>query len=241
MGSRARATGVVILLAPGNISAGGLQGDYCAALGKGLESYRRALEDLVYEMEDDFAQGRWDDAVREAFNAYIDWFEDHYRIQVREGYFPQTVDSSYSTPSVQSTGQGAGSLAIGALVMFVLVLLLLWVALDACRYSRYRRRYRGYTVPPVIYRPIFWGRPRPPRPPRTPPPPPPRPPRNNRPSGGFTPGGGFGGGGASRGGGFTRGGSFGGGGASRGGGFTRGGSFGGGGASRGGGTRGGRR
>lgn len=252
VGSQERDNGVVLLLAPGNVSAGGLQGDYCAALGEGLDRYA-ALENLVYEMEQDFVRGRYDDAVLEAFDAYIDWFEDHYHIRAEEGYFPQEVYESYSTASgVQATGQGAASagLAVGGILLFILVLLLLWVALDACRYSRYRRRYRGYSVPPVIYQPVFWGRPR--RPP--PPPPGPRPPRNNRPPqppfGGFTGGGGFGGGGASRGGsrpgggGFTRGGSFGGGGASRSGGarsggFSRGGSFGGGGASRGGGFRGG--
>ena len=56
-----------------------------------------------------------------------------------------------------------------------MVLFLVWVVLDGLRYRRYRRRWMrpGLGVPPVIYYPVFWGRPRRPRPPR----PPRRPPR----------------------------------------------------------------
>ena len=244
VGSRERNNGVVILLAPGNISSSGLQGDYCVALGTGLETYRAALEDLIYTMEEDFAAGDYDAAVLTAFDQYIGWFEDYYRIQVTEGLTAQTSTGSYSTAHVQSFANVGSVFSVGILVMLIVGILILWVILDGIRYGLYRRRYRGWAVPPVIYRPIFWGRPRRPRPPK-----PPRPPRAPRPprgggsfggasrGGGFTRGGSFGGG-ISRGGGFTRGGSFGGG-ASRGG-FSRGGSFGGG-ASRGGGFRGGGR
>ncbi len=269
VGSQERDNGIVILLAPGNVSESGLQGDYCVALGTGLERYEDTLNDLIYEMEDDFAAGRYDRAVRTAFDAYIRWFEGHYDIQVREGYLPQDA--------YQDTSAG-GSPVLGTLIVLLVIILLLWVIFDGIRYSSYRRRYRSYPVPPVIYRPVFWGRPR-----RRPPPPPPRPPRGGHSSppagsGSFHQGGSFGGSGASRGSGS----SFGGSGASRsgssssrssggfsrssgpskssGGGFSRGGSFGGsrssgsrssgsrsgasrsGGASRGGGgSRGGRR
>lgn len=243
VGSQERDNGIVILLAPGNVSESGLQGDYCVALGTGLERYEDTLNDLIYEMEDDFAAGRYDRAVRTAFDAYIRWFEGHYDIQVREGYLPQDA--------YQDTSAG-GSPVLGTLIVLLVIILLLWVIFDGIRYSSYRRRYRSYPVPPVIYRPVFWGRPR--RRPLPPPshhrpPPPPRPPRGGHSSppagGGFHQGGSFGGSGASRGSGS----SFGGSGASRsgssssrssggfsrssgpskssGGGFSRGGSFGG--------------
>lgn len=130
-------------------------------------------------------------------------------------------------------------------VLLLAALFILWIILDRIRYNRYRRRYLvpGMGRPTVVYRPIFWGRPRRPRPPRAP-----RPPKGPRPpQGGPRPpkGGGFGGGrppqGGSRptrqapkrpsGGGFggNRGGSSFGGGRSGGfGGGSRGGGFGGG-------------
>lgn len=142
-------------------------------------------------------------------------------------------------------------------IMVLLAVLVIWVIIDRIRYNRYRRRYLmpGMGTPTVIYRPIFWGRPRRPRPHRTPRPPhggggfgggprrprggggfggSPRPPRSGgsgRPSGGsFGSGsrGSFGGG--SRSGGFGGGsrGSFGGGSRSGGFGGSRGGGFGGG-------------
>ncbi len=141
-----------------------------------------------------------------------------------------------------------GGTSLGAVVMLIIAIFVVWMLLDAVRYSRYRRRYivgAPVNVVRPVYYPIFWGRhfapphpPRQPRPPRGGGRPPmgggfgggapraPRPPRSNRPSGGSF--GGFGGGsrsGGSRGGGFG-GGGFGGG--SRGGG-SRGGGFGGGG------------
>jgi len=257
VGSAERDNGIVILLAPGNISAGGLQGDYCISYGTGLENYGYELEDMIWVMENDFADEDYDDAVLTAFDEYIDWFESRYGILVAEGYVPSS--GNFSTANVQSYEYEGNYFPVGTLLLVILVIIVVWVILDRARYNTYQRRYRGYTVPPVIYRPIFWGRPHyaPPRPHRTyrAPQPPPRP---SRPSGSsFTRGGSFGGGGASRGG--FRSGSFSGGGASRsssfhrssgfggsrGGGFSRGGSFGGGGASRGGfrggGARGGRR
>ncbi len=61
----------------------------------------------------------------------------------------------------------------GTAMKFILVLIVifvLWIWLDKLRYNRYRRRYMmpGMGVPTVVYRPIFWGRPRRPRPPRPP-------------------------------------------------------------------------
>lgn len=164
---------------------------------------------------------------------------------------------------------GGGSLLVSLLpaIILLIVLLVVFSWIDSLRYSSWYGRYGTMTVPPVVYRPIFWWHrpgsrwyrrrqmPPPPRGPRGPGPRPPmgggpRPPvsggpRPSRPTpprtggGGFNRGGGFGGG-STGGGGFSRGGGFGGG-RSGGGSFggSRGGGFGGG--SRGGGFGGGRR
>ena len=255
VGSAERNNGVVMLLALENISQGGLVGDYCVVVGTGLENYADDFVSLQsYYLESDFAAGDYDDGVRAAFDAFIDWFADFYGVTIREGYIP-AVRETYSSGSgyyyTETHGYVApafGSLVSGV-VMLLVVLLVLWVILDGIRYSRYRRRYLrpGMSRPTVLYYPVFWGRPRRPRPPR--PPRTPRPPRRP-PSGGTFGGGSFGG---SRGGMFG-GGSFGGaggslgsfsGGSFRSGGARRGsfggGSFRGGGGRRGGGARGGRR
>lgn len=157
-------------------------------------------------------------------------------------------------------GTGSSGSAMGAFILLLIALLILWVIVDRIRYNRYRRRSRTIGVARPYF-PVFWGRPRRPRKPRAPHRP--KTPRNPKPprGGGAKPGG-FGGGfsggakpGGSRGGsksfgggsfgssksfgGGTRSGGFGGG--SRGGGFgsSRSGGFGGG--SRGGGFGGGSR
>ena len=260
VGSAERNNGLVIVLALEDYTPSGLKGDYGVSGGDGLYAYGEELTDLLYAtMETDFAAGRYDDGVRETFDAYIDWFADFYGVTIRAGYVP-AVQENYSTGNyyTQTTGTvapAAGSV-LGSIVMLVIVLLVIWVILDRIRYNRYRRRYLmpGMGIPTVRYYPVFWGRPRR----RRPPPSPPRrnPPRNKPPRGGGFGGGSFGGGfGGSRGGssrssssrGSFGGGSFGSGfGGSRGGssfggrssrgGFGGGGSFGGGfGGSRGGG------
>lgn len=180
------------------------------------------------------------------------------------GQLHAVLGSSYQE-SAFSAGAGVVSAIIPILILIVL-LVVLFNVIDGIRYSSWYGRYGHMSVPPVVYRPIFWWhrpgsrwfrtRRRPPPPPRGPGgfgggPRPPRPPMGGGPrppmGGGSRPApprsGSFGGG--SRGGGFGSGGagSFGGG--SRGGGFG-GGSFGGGsrggfggGGSFGGGSRGG--
>ena len=189
VGSAERNNGVVMLLALENISQGGLVGDYCVVVGTGLENYADDFVSLQsYYLESDFAAGDYDDGVRAAFDAFIDWFADHYGVTIREGYIP-AVRETYSSGSgyyyTETHGYVApafGSLVSGVVVLLV-VLLVLWVILDGVRYSRYRRRYLrpGMSRPTVLYYPVFWGRPRRPRPPR--PPRTPRPPRRP-PSGG---------------------------------------------------------
>lgn len=95
--------------------------------------------------------------------------------------------------SALSGGDDGMAVTIVAFLMLLAALFILWIILDRIRYNRYRRRYLapGMGAPTVVYRPIFWGRPRRPRPPRAP-----RPPRGPRPpQGGPRPpkGGGFGG------------------------------------------------
>ena len=246
VGSAERNNGVVMLLALDNISQSGLQGDYCVAVGTGLEEYADDFVSLQsYYLESDFAAGNYDDGVRAAFDAFIDWFADHYGVTIREGYIPAVRETYSSGSGYHTVTTGYVAPALGALVSGVvsllLVLLVLWVILDGMRYSRYRRRYLrpGMGRPTVLYYPIFWGRPRRPRAPR-PPRPPRRPPTGGGSFGGSR-GGTFGGGSFGRSGGSRGsfgGGSFGRSGGSRGG--FGGGSFRGGGGSRGG-FRGGRR
>lgn len=267
VGSAERDNGVVVVLALDDIAQNGLQGDYGAAYGDGLYDYGDQLNSILYYyMEDDFAAGDYDAGVEKTFDAYIDWLAELYDVTVRENYIP-AVRETYSTAGgyqTQNSGYMAPTVGMLArnLVMLLVVLFIIWIILDAVRYSRYRRRYLmpGMGIPTRRYYPVFWGRPRrrrpppPPRPPRSGPgaPPPPRggstrPPTPPRSSGGSRGGGIFGGGtfgggsfGGSRPSGGSRG-SFGGGGSfgrssggSRGS-FGGGGSFGrGGGGSRGG-------
>lgn len=210
----------------------------------------------------DFNTEHYDAAVEKLFSALAIWYEHSYGGVAREdqpGYYGYDYDTS---------GWYASNTALDviiSLVIIIIILLIIVAVLDSMRYRRYQRRYvRRNITPPVVYRPIFFGRshrtyrPKPPKPPRRPP----NPPRNNPPRGGSF-GGGFSGGSrptsrpssgfgsSNRGGSFggsggfggsrgSRGGSFGG---SRSGGFggSRGGSFGGGRSGGFGGSRGGRR
>ncbi len=122
-------------------------------------------------------------------------------------------DSGWYAPATPAAAS-AGGTSIGGVVVLIICIFLVWMVLDAIRYSRYRRRYivgAPVNVVRPVYYPVFWGRryapPRPPRAPRPPRPPrgggprppyggprppmgggAPRPPRpNNRPSGGPRP------------------------------------------------------
>ena len=239
VGSAERDNGLVIVLALEDYTPSGLKGDYGVSGGDGLYAYGEELTDLLYAtMETDFAAGRYDDGVRETFDAYIDWFADFYGVTVRAGYIPP-VRETYSTGTYYTQTTGAVAPSTGgvfvSLVALLIVLLIIWLILDRIRYNRYRRRYLmpGMGIPTRRNYPIFWGRPRRIRPIVPPPRHRPEPPRNNRPprGGGFG-GGSFGGGfGGSRGGssrGSFGGGSFGSGfGGSRGGSSRSGSSFGG--------------
>lgn len=248
VGSRERNNGILLVLALENEYNGLPDGDYVIAWGGGFTSGQQdRLEDILYStLEDYFAAKRYDDGVRYTFRSLTDYLESVYHVHVTTTPPAPADMGSYQTISggYQSTGAAVaiGSVVTG-LVVLVILLFVLWVALDGIRYRSYRRRYYGPTVigiPRPVYYPVFWGRP---RRPRRPPPPPPRRPGGPGGPGGF--GGGSFGGGARRGGGPGGPGSFGGGfgGGSFGGGARRGGGFGGGsfggGARRGGGRSGG--
>lgn len=247
VGSAERDNGILLVLALKNEYNGAPSGDYYIGWGSGwTSSEQETLQNILWDyMEADFAAGDYDRAVRTTFDTLIAYLADGYGVTVRENYIPP-VNASYSARSggyeTQSVGYFAPTLGtlLGDVVILVMLLLLVWVMVDAMRWSRYRRRYMrpGMGIPTVMYYPIFWGRPhhhhhhnQPPRGGG------PRPPHSGGPSGGAGRGGGFGGsfGGGSFGGGAGRGGSFGGGfgGGSFGGGAGRGG-FGGGGFSGGG-------
>lgn len=257
VGARETDNGILLVLALENLYNGQPDGDYYVAWGSGFSSRE---EDSLYAivldtMEKPFAEKDYDAAVRRTFDALLDYLEDLYGVTVKESYIPAVREEYTSLAggySSQTTGYVPASplTLVGRAIGVVILLLLLWVILDAVRYRRYRRRYLmpGMGIPTVPYYPVFWGRPRrrrppkPPTPPRRPPSPPPtgggRPPRPPRSGGSFGSGGsrgGFGGGFFGGGGGRSGfgGGSFGGGGGR--GGFG-GGSFGGGGG-RGGGRR----
>ncbi len=195
---------------------------YYVGLGDNLLSMTDTQESkLRTALEESYYQGDYDAAVVSFFR------------QVDVFYAQMAASSVYQGPSYEwtgSTADGAGVSVFGVILVIVLMFWI-WSMLDKVRYNRYRRRV--LVTPGIIYRPIFWGRPRrvvmPVHRPAAPPPPvrPGRPvsrpsvsvnhrptssrpasrPTSSRPSGGF--------GGGSRGGGFG-GGGFGGG--SRGGG-----------------------
>lgn len=235
IGSKERNNGILLVLALKNQYKGANTGDYYMGWGSGFSSGEADSLDsiMVQNLESDFAAGKYDAGVMKTFDKLVNYLADGYGVTVKENYIPAVRDSyqsmggSYSTVNSGYMEPKALSLVIGVVTMLV-ILLVLWMVLDAMRWSRYRRRYLrpGMGMPTVWYYPVFWGRswwePRPPRP---------HPPvfhDNHRGGpggfGGGTFGGGFFGGGGGRGG--FGGGSFGGGGGR--GGFG-GGSFGGGG------------
>ena len=244
VGSAERNNGVLLVLALENYYNGQPGGDYYMGWGSGWSSgEQQSLQSILWTyMEDDFAAGRYDAAVRGTFDALVDYMAEGYGVTVKENYIPAVKESyrslggGYETVSDGYIAPGVGAV-LGTMIALLVVLLILWIIADYFRYNRYRRRYLrpGMGIPTVTYYPVFWGRPRRRRPIiiHNRPPRGPRPPHSGGsrrpPTGGFggSSFGGFGGGsfggGAGRGG--FGGGSFGGG-AGRGG--FGGGSFGGG-------------
>lgn len=195
---------------------------------------------LTQYLYEDFQAGRYDAGVLALFE------------QIHASLFHPAAGET--AVSAAETGTLSLLSAVIPILVLLIVMVVLFNAIDRMRYTSWNRRYGAMGVPPVIYRPIFWWHrpgsawfrrrrnpppppgPRPPRPPVGPGPRPPmggsyRPPRPSSPprtgGGGFSRGGGFGGSSFGGGGFHSRGGGFGGG-ARGGGGFRGGGSRGGG-------------
>lgn len=203
IGSRERNNGILLVLALENLYYGVPDGDYYVAWGRGFSDAQQArIESTVLDtLESGFAAKQYDQAVQDTFDALIAYFQGLYSVTIQPGYFPDTSGSYNALAGGYASTAGAAvgtAVLLGGLVVLIFVLATWWIAADAFRYRRYRRRYLGPGMPPPPrYYPIFWGRPRVRRPP-----PPPRPPR----SGGL-----FGGGAGRSSGSFSGGGSFGGG------------------------------
>ena len=183
VGSAERDNGLVLVLALEDLADNGLVGNYGIAGGDGLYQYGNELTSMLYVyMEEDFAAGDYDAAVRKTVKAYMDWFADLYDVTVRENYIPAvrenfSAGSGYYTETTGAMAPSTGSVVM-QLVLLLVVLLIVWMVLDRLRYNRYRRRYMmpGMGIPTRRYYPVFWGRPRRPKPPRSP-----RPPRGGGP------------------------------------------------------------
>ena len=187
-----RDNGLVLVLALKDISSGGLVGDYWVEPGDGIYKYVDELDSMCRAyLENDFAAGKYDDGVKKTFDAYIDWYEDLYRVTVKENYIPAVKENfsagnGYYTRTEGHVETSFGDLLAGLLALMI-ILLIIWVIVDAIRWNRYQKRYLrpGMGRPTVTYYPVFWGRPRrrvviPPRPKS-----PPRTPPRNPTSGGF--------------------------------------------------------
>ena len=215
--------------------------------------YRMSSTDvaaLTAAFSPDFNAGNYDAAVEKLFAALSIWYNSNYGgvpVEEQPGYYGYSGDNGWYGSSTVADA------IVSLILIMVILFLIIWV-LDSLRYRRYQRRYvRRKIAPPVVYRPLFWGRPRrvvvhtprPPKPPRRPPDPPRHtPPRGgnfggssfgsgsrpasrptSRPSSSSRPGGGFGS--SNRGGSFGGSGGFGGSRSSRGGSFGGSGGFGG--------------
>lgn len=192
IGDADRDNGLLLLFATEDMNADGLR--KCWAMrGVGLESALSVstlngwLEDYFY---DDLDSGDFEGAVRGFFDAACDWLESYY------------AGSGGSVP-VQEERRESGGSALGALLVFTLVLFAVVALVILC--ASLSRRRGGYYAPydPYVYAPrpfFFWRR----RRPRGPPPPPRPPSYHPHTGGGFHSGGATRGGGAGRSGGAFR-------------------------------------
>lgn len=153
--------------------------DYYVACGDNvlavLNSYDTMLAKLKQAIEDPYYNGDFDGAAL-AFYRQADVFYAQAKLDGGD-----SNDSGWYAPAAPAASSGGTS--IGSVVVLIIGIFLVWMVLDALRYSRYRRRYivgAPVNVVRPVYYPIFWGRryapPRPPRAPR-----PPRPPHGGGP------------------------------------------------------------
>ncbi|MGN0968026.1 MAG: TPM domain-containing protein, partial [Oscillospiraceae bacterium] len=130
-------------------------------------------------LENDFAANNYGAGVVKLFDALCAWYDSAPVALTQVPSNAGMVSFYDGGPVHRSGGIGFGSVLL--LILFVVILI---VAVDAMRYSSYRRRWVG-VMPTVIYRPFIFGRPRRRRAP--PPPRGPRPPSGGGPRPGSTP------------------------------------------------------
>lgn len=130
------------------------------------------LDSVLYE---DVQAGRYDEAMLALLG------ELHTAVAA-SGY----QEDSFFTGA--ATGAASVLSAVVPIIILLVVLVVLFNLIDGIRYNSWYGRYGSMTVPPVVYRPVFWWH----RPGsrwfrrrRTPPPPPPPPPGGPRGPGGF--------------------------------------------------------
>ena len=122
---------------------------------------RQAIETTYYS-------GDFDSAVTAFFRQ-----ADVFYAQARLDTAGSSSDGGWYAPDAPAASSADGT-SIGAVVMLIIGIFVVWMLLDAVRYNRYRRRYvvgAPVNVVRPVYYPIFWGRalrPRPPRQPRAP-------------------------------------------------------------------------
>ncbi|MEA4955782.1 MAG: TPM domain-containing protein [Pseudoflavonifractor sp.] len=161
IGDKERNNGLLLVYAVGENKVRALQGTgiedslTSADLGDLLESY----------FYDGYDAGKYDSATLAFFDAAYDWYDSYYGgidAALKSGTMANPVPAGNGSYGPQSEGYyesyGPGAGVFGLVFIFVLIAVVL-VALDAARYSRYRRRYLGPGMPPPpIYYPIFFGR-----------------------------------------------------------------------------------
>lgn len=115
-------------------------------------------------LENDFAAKNYGDGAVKLFDALSAWYGSS--SMMGSASFGEDMMDFYDGVMEAPGGSNGGSLFGSALLLIVFAVILI-VAMDALRYSNYRRR--RIVTPTVIYRPLIFGRPRRPRP--APPPP----------------------------------------------------------------------
>ena len=133
--------------------------------GDGIYGYVNELDNMLRAyMEKDFADGDYDTALRNTFDAYIMWFEDLYGVTVKENHIPAVKDNFKTGTGYYTKTNGHVEDAFGTLIrniiILMVVLLIIWVIVDALRWDSYKKRYLrpGMGRPTVTYYPVFWGR-----------------------------------------------------------------------------------
>ena len=125
-------------------------GDYYVGLGDNLLVMTDTQQSqLQLAIDTDYYKGDFDAAVVSFFR------------QADVFYAQMAMTSAYNGPNYEWVGSGGSNrmgMSIFGILLVVVVVFLIWAALDKMRYNRYQRRVR--VTPGIVYYPVFWGRPR---------------------------------------------------------------------------------